>query len=48
MSHWAINGVRNAGNMPGHFRILSQEKRIINPYLQLRFLQGTRRFPEIR
>jgi len=32
MSHWGITGMRIAGNMPGHFRILSQEKRIIIPY----------------
>jgi hypothetical protein len=48
MSHCGINGMRIAGNMPGHFRLLSKEKRIIIPYLHMRFLQGTRRFPEIR
>jgi hypothetical protein len=47
MSHCGINGMRTAGNMPGHFRILSQEKRIMIPYIHLRFLQWTRRFPEI-
>jgi len=37
MSQWGINGMRIAGNMLGHFRILSHEKRIIIPYLHPRF-----------